>query len=92
MNSGSYNYNLSLNDCQLRNPSVFLVDLQVRYDLGSALKLSQKIELIGMVVNALNNVDATSLFDGYSARNNRFGMVSSRSSPMQGQIIVRVRN
>lgn len=78
---------------ELRNPSSLAVDLQARYDLGHALGLERtRLELAGLVVNALNSTDPFSLSDSWSTPNNRFGTVSTRQSPLQGELILRVRN
>ena len=87
----------NLNDpstwAELRTAPLFLIDLQARYDLGAAIHSAQKMEMVLMVVNALNNYDATSYADRYSkSSSNRFGMILGRMSPLQAQLTLRVRN
>ena len=68
--------------------------MQVRYDVGGALGLSQKIELVGLVVNALDDTSATQLTDAWSdtPAKNRFGTALFQDSPLQGELLLRVRN
>jgi hypothetical protein len=77
---------------ETRNPSQVLVDVQARYNVGAALHTTQRFEVVGLLVNAFNNVDPVALVDSYSSRGNRFGLAASRNAPMQGEIILRVRN
>lgn len=76
----------------LRDPSQFLVDLQVRYNLGRLMHMERKVELVGLLVNALNNTDPVALYDSYYAPSNRFGDAIYRNSPMQAELLIRVRN
>src|SRR5262249_40189285 len=77
---------------QMRNPSQLLVHPPARYDFGRLLHWKQRLELVMLVVNVFNNSDATALFDQYSATSNRFGTVVTRNGPLQGELILRVRN
>lgn len=77
---------------ELRNPDTLLLDAQARYDLASALKLEQKLELTFMVVNLLNNTDALFYSDQYRPTGvNRFGTVAARHRPLQAQLLLRAR-
>lgn len=77
----------------LRNPDQFNVDLQARYNLGKALGMgSNRVELALFVFNALNNVSATGFTGQFSQRNSSFGYTSSRGTPAQLELFLRVRN
>jgi hypothetical protein len=77
----------------IRQPDVFIVDMQARYNLGHALGLkNHRIEIVGLVVNILNNQNVTSLSDFYSPKNDRFGLSTFRNSALQGELILRFRN
>jgi hypothetical protein len=91
--TGAPDFNDPNSIVELRNPSQFLVDVEARYNLGALLQLKEtKLEVVGFVVNVLNNNDPVSLTDAYAARNNRFGQASFRNSPLQAELILRVRN
>ena len=76
----------------MRNPSQFLMDVQARYDFSRILHTTQRVELVGFIVNVLNNEDPVTLTDSWAVKNNRFGLASFRNSPFQAEIIIRVRN
>lgn len=77
----------------LRNPDQFIIDIQARYNLGKAFGLEkERLELIGLIVNALNTTETQSITDQYASRNSRFGLTSFRQNPLQGELILRVRN
>ena len=83
----------TLRRSELRNPSTLILDLQARYDLAKAIGLRQtKIEIAALVVNLLNSVEATSLSDSFAVKNSRFGLAQGRQAPLQGELILRVRN
>ena len=79
---------------ELRNPDQLTIDLQARYNVGELFELKQtRIEIIALVVNALNSITPTSLTDAYTpGATNRFGAAVSRAAPLQGELILRVRN
>jgi hypothetical protein len=54
--------------------------------------MSQKLELTFMVVNALNNTDPTFYYDRWAPSNSDYGLVSSRSRPLQAELLLRFRN
>ena len=76
----------------MSNPDYFDIDLQVRYNLGAALHTQAKMELVGLLVNALNASGAVSLQDYWSDTNNKFGTAFSYRSPLQAELMLRVRN
>lgn len=77
----------------LRNPDQFIIDAQARYNLGRALGIQQKVELTLLVVNLLNNTDATSIVDRYSATTgNQYGTTNNRNRPLQAELLLRFRN
>ena len=92
VNSGTANFNDPNTIQELRNPSQFILDAQVRYDVGHLVKLGQnRMELMLLITNVLNNTDATALYDQYGNAN--YGLVRSRSnSPIAGQLTLRFRN
>lgn len=90
--TGAQDFNDPTSWVAMRNPSQFLLDVQARYDLSHILHTKQRIELVGFIVNMLNNEDPTSFVDSWAARNNRFGLAAFRNAPFQAEIIVRVRN
>ncbi len=92
--TGTPNLNDPTQWSELRNPDQLTIDLQVRYNVGQLFELKQtRIELIGLVVNALNSTTPTALTDAYTpGATNRFGTAVSRVAPLQGELIVRVRN
>ncbi len=79
---------------ELRNPSQMIVDLQLRYNVGQLFNLKNtRVELIGLLVNALNSTEAFALSDTYTAgAANRFGTATGRQAPLQAQLVFRVRN
>jgi len=78
---------------ELRQPSQLLFDLQARYDLNRLVKMGEsKMELTLIMFNVLNNSDVTFVQEQYRTNNNRFGTATSRRSPMQAQLQLRVRN
>lgn len=78
---------------QLRNPELFNIDLQARYNLGQLFHLKeQRLETILLVVNSLDNPNASSLFDSYTRTNNRFGYAQFHNSPLQAELLIRFRN
>ncbi len=76
----------------INNPAFFNIDLQARYGLQNIFGLRQKAEVILLVVNALNSVDAQSLTDSFANTNSRFGLTSFRTSPLQAELMLRFRN
>lgn len=78
---------------ELRNPDLFLLDAQARYNLGHALGVKQKVELTLLVVNLLNNTDVATINDQYSPTGtNRFGTSNFRNRPLQAELLLRFRN
>ncbi|ATB30284.1 TonB-dependent receptor [Melittangium boletus] len=86
------NFNDPATLTELRNPAQLVIDAQVRYDLGRLVKLGQnKMELMLLVTNVLNNTDATALYDQYGTAT--YGQTRSRgNSPIAGQMTLRFRN
>ncbi|MBM7112110.1 TonB-dependent receptor [Archangium primigenium] len=92
---GTANFNDPTTVSELRNPSQLVIDAQVRYDVGRLVQLgSNKMELMLLITNVLNNTDATAYYDQYSTgTNNNYGLVRSRSNgPVAGQLTLRFRN
>lgn len=91
---GTPNFNDPSTVSELRNPDTFLIDAQVRYDLGRAVKMgSNKMELTLLVVNALNNTDANTLYDRYTTgTTSTYGLTRFRNSPLQAELMLRFRN
>lgn len=89
---GVPNFNDPSTWVEMRNPSQFIVDLQARYNLGEALGWDERLELIGLVVNVLNNTEATSLRDVFVPGSGTFGNVSGRVPPLQAELMIRLRN
>lgn len=78
---------------ELRQPDLFQIDAQARYDLGKALNTDYKLELTLLVVNVLNNTEVTSLSDRFTtARNTSYGTATFRNRPLQAQLLLRWRN
>jgi hypothetical protein len=78
---------------ELRQPSQFLFDVQARYDLNRVIKTKEtKMELTLIFFNVLNNSDVTFVQEQWRATNNRFGTATGRRSPMQAELLLRVRN
>jgi hypothetical protein len=78
---------------ELRNPPVTLIDFQARYDLGSALRMREKLEVALLFVNLLNNTEPTSYRDTWlRTSSNQFGWVAGRNRPLQAEVLVRLRN
>jgi hypothetical protein len=91
--TGAQNFNDPSLWTELRDPDEFNIDLQARYNLGDPLRLKgQKLDLVLLVVNALNNRGASSLTDNFSTRNNRFGYAFSHFPPLQAEFVIRYRN
>ncbi|WP_224244510.1 TonB-dependent receptor [Hyalangium gracile] len=91
-NTGRADLNEPSNVAILRNPDQFIIDAQARYDVGRPLGLKQKLELTFLVVNLLNNTDATALNQTYNTANQQYGSVFSRSRPLQAELLLRFRN
>ena len=90
--TGQPDFNDPTSWANMRNPSQFLLDVQARYDFSRILHTTQRIELVGFIVNVLNNEDPTSFVDSWAVKNNRFGLAAFRNSPFQAELIIRVRN
>lgn len=90
------NFNDPTSISSLRNPDQFVIDAQVRYDAGRLFNMSNKLELTLLVVNALNNTDPTQYYDRWttpsSSSTNNYGLVRSRTSPLQAELLLRFRN
>jgi outer membrane receptor protein involved in Fe transport len=87
--TGKSNTNNPSSWTELRNADFFNIDLQARYNLGEALKLQQKAEIVLLVVNALNNPGPNTYFD---TAGNRFAQTNFHYLPIQGEMILRFRN
>ena len=90
--TGTQDFNDPTSWVNMRNPSALVLDVQARYDLSYLLHTTQRIELVGFIVNVLNNEDPTSFVDSWAVKNNRFGLASFRQAPFQAELIIRVRN
>lgn len=78
---------------ELRQPDLFQIDAQARYDLGRALNTPYKLELTLLVINVLNNTEITTLSDRFTtARNTTYGTASFRNRPLQAELLLRWRN
>jgi hypothetical protein len=89
------NFNDPSQWAELRNPPVFNIDLQARYNLGSLLRMKdQKLDVVLLVVNALSSSGPSQLSDTYRLKNNHFGDTTSfgHFPPLQGEILIRYRN
>ncbi|QRK11700.1 TonB-dependent receptor [Archangium violaceum] len=89
---GSPNFNDPSTISELRNPDQFIIDAQARYDVGRLFQMKNKLELTMMVVNALNNTDANTLYDRWSPGSTTYGMARYRTSPLQAELLLRFRN
>ncbi|HVE87114.1 MAG TPA: carboxypeptidase regulatory-like domain-containing protein [Myxococcales bacterium] len=75
---------------ELRNPDFWQVDAQARYDLGSLLRLREKVELTLLLINVLNSTAPTAYNDAWLATGtNTFGAIRSRLSPLQAELLLR---
>ena len=96
LNRGAPSFNDPSAISELRNPDQFIIDAQARYDVGRLVNMSNKLELTLMVVNALNNTDATSLYDRWTTPSatstNNYGNVRFRNNPLQAELLLRFRN
>jgi hypothetical protein len=91
--TGTPNFSDPTTISEFRNPSIFLMDASVRYDLGQAVNMGKNRAEIGFLLfNILNNTDPTFFVEEYSTTNTRFGTVSSRRGPFQAELVLRVRN
>ena len=90
--TGQPNFNDPNSWAELRDPDTFIIDLQARYNFQNLLRIKQKAELVLLVVNALNNSNASTYLDSYSTRNNRVGFASFHQSALQAEFIIRFRN
>ncbi len=92
--TGAPNLNDPTQWVEMRNPDQLTVDLQVRYNLGRLFHLEEpRMELVGLIVNALNSTTPTGITDSYNAgATNRFGTATGRAAPFQAELILRVRN
>ena len=80
---------------ELRNPDQFNIDLQARYNLGSALKLKeQKLDLVVLMVNMLSSAAASALTETPKAKNNNYGYATGfgHYAPFQAELLIRYRN
>jgi hypothetical protein len=90
--TGQPNYNDPNSIASLRNPDEALFHLQLRYNLGQALKIKQRLEVTFLLVNALNSVNPVQLYDSNAVKSSKFGLVNFRESPLQAEFIIRYRN
>ena len=93
--SNAPNFNDPSQWTELRNPDVFNLDLQARYNLGALLNMRQsRLDLVLLVVNTLSDSAASNLTDTYKLRNNNFAETSSfgHFQPIQGEVLIRYRN
>lgn len=77
---------------EIRSPDQFTLDLQARYNFGRLLQIKQKLELVLLVVNALNDSGMRFFTDSWATSNSRFGLASSHNTPLQAEFILRFRN
>jgi hypothetical protein len=88
--AGVQNLNDPTTWTELRNPDYFNIDFLVNYNLGKALGMKEtKLEVMGFVFNALNNSYATALS---AASGRTFGLSSAHASPLQVELLIRLRN
>jgi hypothetical protein len=91
--TGAQNFNDPQLYTEIRNPDQFTLDLQARYNLANLLHLKQqRLDLVLLVVNTLNDPEASGLSDSFSARNSRFGQAFSHFAPLQAEFLLRYRN
>jgi hypothetical protein len=95
----SFNNQPDFNDpsswAYLRNPDALTLGILARYNIGKPLGLKdEKAEVTFYVVNATDTSEAFGYLDRYSptASRNTFGYASGRTSPLQGELILRFRN
>ena len=87
------NFNDPTGWSEIRDPTQLVLDLQARYNLGAPLGLKQqRAEIVLLMVNSFNDSSASSLFDTWSATNNRFGLANFHQSPLQAEMLLRFRN
>ncbi len=78
---------------ELRNPDVWQLDAQARYDLGSLLRLREKVEVTLLVINVLNSTAPLTYNDAWLASGtNTFGSVRTRIFPLQAELLFRFHN
>src|SRR5207247_10492967 len=93
--SNAPNFNDPSQWTELRNPPVFNIDLQARYNLGGLLRMKdQKLDVVLLVVNALSDSAASQRTATHKIRNNNFGEATSfgHFAPIQGELLIRYRN
>jgi hypothetical protein len=79
----------------LRNPDSINAGILARYNIGAPLGLKdQKAEVTLYIVNANDTSEAFGYNSQYSttASRNTFGYSTGRTSPLQGEVILRFRN
>jgi len=75
---------------ELRNPDFFQVDGQARYDLGSLLRMREKLELTMLVINVFNSTAPLTYNEQWLATGtNTFGSVRTRIFPTQVELLLR---
>jgi hypothetical protein len=91
--TGSQNFNDPNLFTEIRNPDQFTLDLQLRYNIAPVLHLkNQRLDLVLLVVNTLNDPEAEGLSDSFSVKNSRFGQAFEQFPPLQAEILIRYRN
>jgi Carboxypeptidase regulatory-like domain/TonB-dependent Receptor Plug Domain len=91
--TNAQNFNDPQQFTEIRNPDQFTLDLQARYNLANVLHMKQqRLDLVLLVVNTLNDPEASGLSDSFSVKNSRFGDAFSHFSPLQAEILLRYRN
>jgi hypothetical protein len=71
----------------------FTLDLQLRYNIAPVLHMkNQRLDLVLLVVNTLNDPEAEGLSDSFSAKNSRFGQAFDHFPPLQAEVLIRYRN
>ncbi|WP_002623816.1 TonB-dependent receptor [Cystobacter fuscus] len=92
VNRGLANFNDPSTISELRNPDLFVIDAQARYDVGRLFNIKNKFEITAMVVNVLNNTSTTSIIDQYAASNSNYGLSRGRNGGLQAELLLRFRN
>ena len=90
--TGQPNFNDPNSWSEIRNPDTMIIDLQARYNFQNLFRLKQRLELVCLVVNSLNNSGASSYLDSYSTSKNRVGFANFHNNALQAEFILRFRN
>ncbi|WNG30972.1 TonB-dependent receptor [Cystobacter fuscus] len=91
-NRGVANFNDPNTISELRNPDLFVLDAQARYDVGRLFNIKNKFEITALVTNVLNNTATTTIYDQYSTNSSNYGLSRFRNGGLQAELLLRFRN